>query len=52
MKKVKEFAYRKLPKNSPLREILLSEEDKLEVSIFLARLPVWLKLSNFLKGEN
>jgi len=51
IQKLKEFALEKLPKNSALREVLISEEDKLDITIFLARLPVWLKLSRFLKGE-
>jgi hypothetical protein len=49
IKKLKEFAIHKLPKNSVLRDILISEEDELDINIFLARLPVWLKLSRFLK---
>ena len=49
---LKEFASQRLPRNAPLREVLLSEEDELEVDVFLARLPIWLKLSNFLKGDN
>ena len=44
-RKLKDFAFSRLPKQWPLREILLAEEDELETSIFLARLPVWLKLS-------
>jgi hypothetical protein len=52
IKKLKEFVLEKLPKNSALREILISEEDELDINVFLARLPVWLKLSRFLKGED
>jgi len=50
-KRLKEFARQKFPRDSVLREILLSEEDEMEVSTFIARLPVWLKLCNFLKEE-
>jgi len=52
IKKLKEFALEKLPKNSALREILISEEDKMDITVFLARLPLWLKLSKLLKDEN
>ena len=52
MKALKEFASQRLPRNAPLREVLLSEEDELEVDVFLARLPIWLKLSSFLKGDS
>lgn len=42
---LKSFAFEKLPKGWPLREILLSDEDELDVNVFLARLPLWLRLS-------
>jgi hypothetical protein len=45
IRKLKDFAFAQLPKDWPLREILLSEEDELDIYVFLARLPVWLKLS-------
>jgi len=51
MKKLKEFAYQRLPRNNPLREVIISEDDELDPNVFLARLSVWLKLSKFLKGE-
>jgi hypothetical protein len=40
-----------LPVGSPLREIILGEENELNVDIFLARLPVWLQLSKLKNGE-
>ena len=43
--KLKNFAFDKLPRDWPLREILLSEKDELGFQIFLSRLPIWLKLS-------
>lgn len=43
MKQVKRFAAERLPECS-LREILLLEDDKLDAHIFVARLPVWLRL--------
>jgi hypothetical protein len=47
IEKLKEFALDKLPRNSALREVLISEEDELDVKIFMARLPVWLRLNSF-----
>ena len=40
---LKAFAL-KLPSSSPLRVILLLEDDELDVRTFLARMPVWLRL--------
>ena len=51
IRKLKQFAFEKLPKNWPLREILLSEEDELEIHVFLARLPIWLRLSRITGKE-
>ena len=48
MKEVKRFAAKSLPE-CPLKEILLLEDDMLDAHIFLARLPVWLKLINILE---
>jgi len=44
---LKTFAMQQLPRDWPLRELLLAESDELEISIFLARLPIWVQLSNF-----
>ena len=33
-----------LPHDWPCREILMAESEELDVSTFLARLPVWLRL--------
>ncbi len=41
---LKIFALDKLPLGSPLREVLLYENDMLDTSTFLARLFVWLRL--------
>ena len=51
IRKLKEFAFEKLPKNWPLREILLSEEDELDIHVFLARFPIWLRLSRITGKE-
>ena len=44
IKSIKEFAVKELPVGSPLREVLISEPDIVEVNEFLARLPVYLRL--------
>jgi len=43
---LKEFVLKRIPKNWPLREIILSEEDEIEITIFLARIGVWLKIAD------
>lgn len=45
IRKLKNFAISQLPKDWALRDILLGENDTVDVSTFLARLPVWLQLS-------
>ena len=44
IRRLKNFAFEKLPRNWALREILLSEKDELDSQTFIARLPIWLKL--------
>jgi hypothetical protein len=41
---LKDFAVCRLPATSPLREVLLREEDEISVMSFLDRLPIWLLL--------
>ena len=41
---LKQFAYEKLSKSSHLRNVLISEKEKLTVSEFLAKMDVWLKV--------
>lgn len=41
---LKQFVYEGLSKSSHLRNILLSEKEKLTVSDFLAKMDVWLKV--------
>jgi hypothetical protein len=38
-----------LPIGLPLREILVLEDNELRLNVFLARLPIWLKLSRLPK---
>ena len=49
--RLKKFAIESLPKDWALREVLLSEEsDELDIHVFLARLPVYLKLARLNQG--
>jgi len=51
MRSLKSFALAEIPKGHPLREVLLAEKDEISVSLFLARLPIWMQLSRFKKGS-
>lgn len=42
---LKMFALTQMPKDQPLRDILLAENEELDIYTFLARLPIWLQLS-------
>lgn len=44
IRKLKLFAFEKLPKQSLLREIILSEPDELDAHEFIVKVDVWLKL--------
>jgi len=44
MRKLKDFAFEKLPKGSALRDVLLAEDDELDAEAYLAKTDVWLKL--------
>jgi len=50
--RLKNFALSQLPNDWVLREILLTESQEIDVSTFLARLPVWLQLSTLKRGDN
>jgi hypothetical protein len=41
---LKQFAYELLPKESPLRDLLLTEKDELPADEFIIKLEIWLKL--------
>jgi len=49
---LKKFALEELPKDSPLREILIAETSEIDVSTFLARLPIWVQLSKFKRSDH
>lgn len=42
--RLKDFALAKLPKDWVVRGLILSEENEMDVDVFLVRLPVYLKL--------
>lgn len=46
IRQLKAFAVRELPSDWVLREILLAENDAIELADFLARLPIYLRLSS------
>lgn len=50
--KLREYAFTQLPRDSALREVLLAEDGEIDVSIFLARVSVWLRLSALKRGNN
>ena len=41
---LKTFAFKELPKNLPLRKVLLAERDILKTQEFLAKMETWLNL--------
>jgi hypothetical protein len=45
MRRLKDFAFTELPRSWILREIILSERDELDVSEFVAKAEIWLKLA-------
>jgi hypothetical protein len=51
IRRLKNFAVKELPSGWVLREILLTENDDIEISQFLSRVPIYLRLSR-LGGEN
>lgn len=44
VRRLKNFAFQKLPKDSELRDILLTERDLLNINEFLVKIEIWLKL--------
>lgn len=47
IRQLKRFALEKLPQDSPLRVVLLSERDVLENRVFVAKMEVWISLLRF-----
>ena len=45
--KLKDFVARNLPPGSPLQVVFVGENDVLSAEAFLAKLPIWLRLSKF-----
>jgi hypothetical protein len=52
IRRLKDFAFTELPRNWVLREIILSERDELDVSEFVAKAEIWLKLAKEKKTVN
>jgi hypothetical protein len=50
--KLKDFVARNFPPGSPLQVIFVDEDDELSAEDFLAKLPIWLKLSKFTKCQD
>jgi hypothetical protein len=44
IRKLKDFAFERLPQTSYLRQIILSENEQLSFAEFLAKLNVWMRL--------
>jgi len=45
IRRLKDFAFTKLPRSWILREIILNERDELDASEFVAKAEIWLKLT-------
>ena len=45
--KLKEFAYKRLPRSSQLRDLIISEKELLCIDEFLAKIEVWLKIARY-----
>jgi hypothetical protein len=50
--RLRKFAIEELPRNWVLREVLIAEDEEVELSVFLARVPLWLRLSTLRGGSN
>jgi hypothetical protein len=50
LRQIKQLASEKLPKDWPLREVLLQEKEEISPEEFLAKLQIWLTLLRF-EGE-
>ena len=48
---LKRFAAKRLPINSPLRNVLLSERDQLTAKDFLVKMDIWIRLLNIEKSD-
>ena len=47
MRKLKELALTVIPKEHPLRDVILAEKDFLTVDEYLAKMEVWLFLATY-----
>jgi hypothetical protein len=44
IQRLKDFAFKEIPRDNLLREILLSERDELEITEFASKIDIWLRL--------
>jgi hypothetical protein len=51
MRSLKQFAFKMLPKELPLRDLLLTEKDELTAQEFIIKLEIWLKLNKKLQAH-
>jgi hypothetical protein len=52
LRSLKRFAVEYLPAGSPLREVLVTEEDEISAIDFLAKARVWLTLLRITQGDH
>jgi hypothetical protein len=45
MGQLKKFAFQEIPSDWPLRDILLAQNDEVDITTFLACLPIYLQLN-------
>jgi hypothetical protein len=44
IRRLKDFAFKEIPRDNLLREILLGERDELEITEFTSKIDIWLRL--------
>ena len=49
IRSLKHFAFEMLPKEAPLRDLLLTEKDEMLAEEFLIKMEIWFKLLRKLK---
>jgi hypothetical protein len=42
--RLKDFAFKEIPRDNVLRELLLGERDELEITEFISKIDIWLRL--------
>jgi hypothetical protein len=44
IQRLKDFAFKEIPRDNMLRELLLTERDELEIIEFASKIGIWLRL--------